>query len=144
MGPPVAELDEEPTLSYDELADRIEAVLGERPALVTLRTAVARPSRRKVSPSLTAGLPAPVTAAGTRPRFSARAVEEWLAHHPRRRQEELMAQIIAATPDRRDQVITAARDEGLSWEAIAEAAGQAVGTTYSKQWAQQKYGLRRR
>lgn len=135
---------DERTLSYDELADRIEAVLGERPALVTLRTAVVRPSRRKVSSSLTAGLPAPVASVGNRPGFSVDVVEEWLAHHPRLRRAELMQRIIEATPEDRDQVIISVREEGLSWGAIAEAAGTAARTTYTKQWAQQKYGLSRR
>ena len=134
---------EERTLDYTDLADRIEAVFGERPALVTLRTAVARPSRRKVSPSLTAGLPAPVTPSGARTRFSASAIEEWLAHHPRLRQAVLMRQIIEATTDDRDQVITAAREAGRSGDATAPAGGTAAGTTHSQPWAQQKYGLRR-
>lgn len=130
-------------MTYQEVADRIEEVFGERPTYTMLRFAVSSPSTKKVGPGLTTGLPAPVSAPGKGVRFSAREIEDWIAHHPRRRHDELMGSIIEAPPEQRDQVIISARDEGLSWEAIAQAISTATGTTYTKQGAQKKYGRRR-
>ena len=129
-------------LTYEEVADRIDEEFGERPAYTMLRYAVSSPSTKKVAPGLTTGLPAPVSPPGKGVRFSAREIEDWIAHHPRRRHDELMSSIIEATPERRDQAIISARDQGLSWEAIAQAVSTATGTTYTKQGAQKKYGRR--
>lgn len=129
-------------LTYQEVADRIEEVFGERPTYTMLRYAVSSPSTKKVGPGLTTGLPAPVSPPGKGVRFSAREIEDWIAHHPRRRHDELMSSIIKAPPERRDQVIITARDEGLSWEGIAQAISTATGTSYTKQGAQKKYGRR--
>lgn len=130
-------------MTYQEVADRIEEAFGERPTYTMLRFAVSSPSTKKVGPGLTTGLPAPVSAPGKGVRFSAREIEDWIARHPRRRHDELMRSIIEAPPEQRDQVIRSARDEGLSWEAIAQAISTATGTTYTKQGAQKKYGRRR-
>lgn len=129
-------------MTYAEVADRIEEEFGERPTYTMLRFAVSSPSTKKVAPGLTTGLPAPVSPPGKGVRFSAKEIEDWIAHHPRRRHEQLMRSIIEAPPERRDQVVITARDEGLSWEAIAQAVSTATGTTYTKQGAQKKYGRR--
>lgn len=132
----------EELLTYHQLADRVELSLGVRPALSSLRAAAAVDGRGTPRGRLTAGLPAPVdtTGAGGRRLFSAATVDAWLAGHPRRRITDLQHQLAAASPAQRPQAVAAARCAGLSWAQVAEALAAADGRTYSRQWAQQRYG----
>ena len=76
------------TYGYEELAARIEQVLGERPSPSALRAARAQGRRTKstlTKPRLTVGLPASLPAPSrTAPAaFDIEEVERWLAGHPR-------------------------------------------------------------
>lgn len=129
-------------LTYTELADRIHQVLGVRPAPATLRAASATSTRPGRGAGLTVGMPAPVPlrdVAG-RVQFDPTEIEAWLQHHPqlvrRRRQQALTAAPRAA----RAAAVDTARTAGLSWQEIAEACGAADHTSYTRQWAQQRYG----
>jgi len=129
-------------LTYEQLASRIETELGTRPAPSTLRAAAATRTRRPRRADLTAGMPAPLPGRDSQRRavFDAAAVEDWLRHHPRvqiRRHQQQLA--VTARADR-PSVVTAARAAGLSWQQIADACATADATSYTKQWAQQRYG----
>lgn len=111
------------TYSYDQVAERIEQVLGERPSKSALRAAPLRQRRtRGRRPGLTAGMPAPLPSPSktTRARFSAEAVEEWLAVHPRLEWARAMheAQMGLAAGQHTDTVVSAALTGGLSWRQI--------------------------
>jgi len=129
-----------PTLTYDQLADRIEQELGVRPATSSLR-AVAH-SRRRRRTAVTAGMPAPEPTRDTRRRtvFDADAIDTWLAQHPHVQIRRLQQRITAAPLARRTAVVAAAREAGLSWQHIADACAAADGRSYTKQWAQQRFG----
>ena len=128
------------TYSYDELADRIEEVLGERPSNSALRAAPAQ-SRRTTStlskPRLTVGMPAPLPATSrTAPAtFSAKDVEAWLAQHPRLAYNEAVLQARSGLNDGSpvEEVLAQALRNGLSWRTITsllvEHDGQARSTT---------------
>jgi hypothetical protein len=132
--------------SYAEVADRVEAVLGVRPQLSTLRAAAAADARVRGTNSrvrVTAGMPAPIKQVPGYPtEFDANAIEHWLANHPRAQGTQQMQLLANASPKQRDKAVARARAAGLSWQQIADAIGQAEGKTYSRQWAQQRYGPR--
>lgn len=119
------------TLGYPELADRITATIGIRPARSTLRAAVSRPkpTPSRGRPSITAGMPQPLPSdRPTQPaRFDTAQVERWLANHP------LLAWNRAVTTAREqlaagrevEQVIAEARSHGLPWRTITELVGSA-------------------
>jgi len=111
------------TYSYDQVAERIEQVLGEQPSRSALRAAPLRQRRtRGRRPGLTAGMPAPLPSPSKtiRARFSATAVEEWLAVHPRlewaRAIRDAKESLAAGQPI--EDVVSAALSEGLSWRQI--------------------------
>ena len=111
------------TYSYDQVAERIEQVLGERPSKSALRAAPLRQRRtRGRRPGLTAGMPAPLPSPSKtiRARFSAAAVEEWLAVHPRLEWARAIreAQMGLAAGQTTETVVTAALTGGLSWRQI--------------------------
>ena len=128
-------------LTYRQLADRIEQALGVRPALSSLRAAAAVDGRGHARTRLTAGMPAPAEAAGAAGQtlFRASAVDAWLAEHPRRRIARLQQHLAQVPPADRAGAVAQARRDGLSWSQIAAALASADGTTYSRQWAQQRY-----
>jgi hypothetical protein len=128
-------------LTYALLADRIEAELGVRPALSTLRAAAADSNRGNPGTRLTAGMPAPLKTPDARGRtqFSAAAVDRWLARHPRRRIRREQDRLAATPAAQRARAVAHARAAGLSWAHIATALGEADARTYSRQWAQQRY-----
>lgn len=111
------------TYSYDQVAERIEQVLGEQPSKSALRAAPLRQRRtRGRRPGLTAGMPAPLPSPSKtiRARFSAAAIEEWLALHPRlewaRAIRDAKADLAAGQPT--EDVVSAAFARGLSWRQI--------------------------
>lgn len=114
------------TYTYRQLADRIEAVLGRRPSVSTLRAATATTRRTTTSqsrPRLTLGMPPPEPApTRTAPaRFDAAKVEAWLATHPLRRWLAADADYRAALRDPTrpiDATIALARRRGLTWTQI--------------------------
>lgn len=116
-----------PTYTYGEVADRIEQVLGERPALSSLRAAAAKarhtPTTQAV-PRLTLDLPAPLPRpSGSGPvRFPAPDVERWLADHPRRRWVATMerARTQLAGGEDPEEVVREALVQGLSWRNVTE------------------------
>jgi len=128
-------------LTYEQLASRIETELGARPAISTLRAAVATRTRRRSS-DLTAGMPAPLSQPGSGHRtvFDATAVEAWLRTHPRLQLRRLQQQLALVGHAERPAAVAAARRDGLSWQQIADACATADATSYTKQWAQQRYG----
>ena len=128
-------------LSYRQLADRIEQALGARPALSTLRAAAADSGRGTPRTRLTAGLPAPTARAapGGPALFDAAAVQAWLAAHPRRLIRQEQQRLIRTPTPQRPRAVAHARRAGLSWRQVAEAFAQADGTSYTRQWAQQRY-----
>lgn len=135
----------EKLLSYAELAERIHQVLGVRPAESTLRAATANRDRPGRGTAVTTGMPAPLAQrdpAG-HAQFDPVAVDTWLHRHPqltiRRHQQELRTGPVSG----RATAVAAAREAGLSWQQVAAACAAADGTTYTRQWAQQRYGRRR-
>ncbi len=113
------------TYSYEQLAARIEEVLGVRPSLSTLRAAAAEARRTPTSRArarITVGLPAPLpTASRTAPvHFDATLIEAWLAEHPRliwMRASERFRQRLERGEDV-DTVVRQALSEGLPWRTI--------------------------
>ena len=128
-------------LTYPQVADRIEAALGVRPALSTLRAAAAVSSRGTTRTRLTAGMPGPVGRQGDSgpALFELTAIDRWLARHPRRQLRRLQERLIAAPLARRPQAVARALHAGLSWQEIADALGEADGTTYSRQRVHFRY-----
>lgn len=129
-------------LTYAEVAARIEAVLGERPSLTTLRDAASRaatlPNPRN---RVTAGMPRPTPGPpGSPSLFDAAEVDAWLASHPRRTWSDLRAAIADAKPEERAAAVASARAAGISWQTVADVINAADGTDFTRQWAQQKYG----
>lgn len=129
---------------FGQLADRIHAVLGERPSPSTLRAAAASADRGTNSRiRLTAGMPAPLPErVGRRRVFAAAAVEQWLQRHPRTVVRTQLAALADTPVPARPAAVQRARQAGLSWQQIAAACAAADGVRYSRQWAQQKYGGR--
>lgn len=133
-------------LTYAQVADRIEAALGERPALSALRAGATR-QRAGTSrgAALTAGMPSPTPGdPGSPSLFEAAAIDSWLANHPRRSWPRLLEELAAAAPEQRSAAVAAARAAGISWQRIVDAINAADGTTWTRQWAQQKFGRRSR
>jgi len=132
-----------PTLTYTELADRIEAEIGIRPALSTLRAAATTSTRygRRID-AITAGMPAPKPTRDSRRRaiLDAAAIDAWLNSHPRKTIHHHQQQISTASLARRPTAVAEARCAGLSWQHIADACATADGRSYTKQWAQQRFG----
>jgi hypothetical protein len=127
------------TYTYAALADRVEAVLGTRPALSTLRTAATRAALGwDYPPRVTAGMPSPLPSTPPAPtRFDASQIEIWLASHPWKRQHQALEQIteIAAGPQAPLRAaVAAARASGASWTAITDALN-AGGWPHSRAWA---------
>ena len=113
------------TYGYEELAARIEQVLGERPSPSALRAARAQGRRTKstlTKPRLTVGLPASLPAPSrTAPAaFDVEDVERWLAGHPRVAWNQAVAQAEQALARGEDveSVISQALAHGLSWRTI--------------------------
>lgn len=115
-----------PTYRYPDVAARIEAVLGVRPSLTTLRAAAAEQTRTGLRPGherITAGLPRPLpTPPGVAAEFDQAAIEEWLADHPRLRRARAAAAAAAAIAagDVETAVVAQARAAGVSWARIVE------------------------
>lgn len=129
-------------LSYSQVADRIEAALGVRPAPSTLRAAAADNSRGGTRIRVTAGMPAPVPphpGGNDPPRFDATAIDRWLADHPRLKRSRSRQRLVAAPAGRREQAVARAVREGLSWQVIAGALGEADGASYSRQGVHARY-----
>lgn len=128
-------------LTYEQLADRIEAELGRRPALSTLRAAQATRTRRQRS-NLTSGMPAPLPDRDSRRRtvFDGAAVDTWLRTHPRTQIRQHQQQLAHTPRDARPAAVAMARAAGLSWQQIADAFASTDAATRTKQWAQQRYG----
>lgn len=129
-------------LTYEQLASRIETVLGTRPALSTLRAAAATRTRRPRRSDLTAGMPAPLPERDSHHRtvFDSPAIEEWLHTHPRLQIRHHQQRLTAAARSERSTAVAAARAAGLSWQQVADACAAADATSYTKQWAQQRFG----
>lgn len=113
------------TYGYEELAARIENVLGERPSLSALRAARAEDRRTRstlTKPRLTVGMPAPLPSpTRTSPAvFEMDEIERWLAHHPRLAWNRAVeqAQRALARGDDIDRVIAQALADRLSWRTI--------------------------
>lgn len=118
------------TYTYAELAERIESILGVRPAPSTLRAAAAEARRTPANqsrPRLTMGMPLPLSDSppGKPVRFSAAETEEWLAQHPWREwtavRDSLVQSAAAATaPEQLEKAVAEARTGGMSWRQITE------------------------
>ena len=113
------------TYTYEDVADRIAEVLGERPALSTLRAEVTRrpTSQQRQMPRLTTGMPSPLSPRTSPARFSAAAVEKWLANHPRLDWKQARDDIDRERRRGEDLelIVAAALHRGLSWRVIAGA-----------------------
>lgn len=129
-------------LTYPEVAARIDQVLGIRPATATLRAAAATGHRPGRGTAITTGMPLPcaVRDSAGRARFDAVEIDRWLAQHPQLRIRRQLQALTAAPRPARAEAVATARAAGLSWQEIAEACGAADNTTYTRQWAQQRYG----
>ena len=118
------------TYTYAQLAERIEAALGVRPAASTLRAAAAEARRTPANqsrPRLTMGMPSPQPdgAPGMAVEFSAAEVDRWLAEHPWRgwaaaRADLVEAAATASTSEHVAQAVGQARRSGMSWRQITE------------------------
>lgn len=132
----------EDPLSYDQLAERIHQVLGYHPAPATLRAAAATRHRSGRGTAVTTGMPAPLATrdrAG-RAQFDAAAVDTWLSQHPQLTIRHHQQAVTQAPLAGRAAAVATARAAGLSWQEIADACAAADDTTYTRQWAQQRYG----
>lgn len=130
----------DPPFSYPELADRIQQVLGIRPSPATLRAAAATSTRPGRGTAITTGMPTPTRDRAGRAQFDAAAINTWLQRHPQleiRRHQQTLA---TAPRAERPTAVATARSVGLSWQEIADACGAADDTTYTRQWAQQRFG----
>lgn len=115
-----------PTYRYTDVAARIEAVLGVRPSLTTLRAAAAEQTRTGLAPRhdrITAGMPRPLaTPPGAAAEFDQEAIDTWLSGHPRRRraqaEEAAVAALSAGSPE--VVVVSNARAAGVRWARIVE------------------------
>lgn len=113
------------TYGYEELASRIEEVLGERPSRSALRAAGAQGRRTgstATKPRLTVGMPAPRPAESrTAPSaFDVEEVETWLENHPRLVWSRAVrdAQEALQRGDDVEKVIAGALGRGLSWRTV--------------------------
>src|SRR5690625_1305391 len=97
-----------PLLTYEQAADRIEATLGIRPAISTLRTA----SSGKAG--IVAEMPKPYYPRhGPRsPLFAEPDVVKWLETHPWQRRDRLVEAIEKATSPELPAAVRAARVDG--------------------------------
>lgn len=132
------------TYSYDQVAERIEQVLGEQPSKSALRAARLRQRRtRGRRPGLTAGMPAPLPSPSkTIPaRFSATAIEEWLAAHPRLEWDRAIreAKVGLAAGQPTEDVVLAALAGGLSWRLITETLNEHDGRHCSVSGVHKRY-----
>lgn len=113
------------TYGYEELAARIEEVLGQRPSRSALRAARAQSRRTAATltrPRLTVGMPAPLPApTRTSPAaFDVEQVERWLTGHPRLAWNRAVDQAERGLEcgDDVELVISRALAHGLSWRTI--------------------------
>jgi alkylhydroperoxidase/carboxymuconolactone decarboxylase family protein YurZ len=111
---------------YLEIAEQLEAHLGVRPALSTLRAAATRAgSALDYPPRVTAGMPPPLTPRTLPARFDADAIDRWIRRHPWRAQQQRLTALTAAAatnqPQQLEGAVAAARDAGVSWTAITTA-----------------------
>lgn len=138
--------------SKEDVADRIEAVLGQRPndnVLWLTRRHQGRPVRLG-SKSLVAGMPTWQMHDGVRV-WVAEEVEAWLANHPILRLQAARAQFAKTYTHgletnswaRQAQAVRAAQDEGLSWAQLAEVIGEVTGEPISRQAVAARYGPHR-
>lgn len=113
------------TYGYEELAARIEEVLGERPSRSALRAAWSQERRTELTlsrPRVTVGMPQPLPSpARTAPAFfDVEEIERWLARHPRlvwRQAVEETSRALGRGDDV-ELVISRALTQGLSWRTI--------------------------
>jgi len=129
--------------TQEQLCQRMLEVLGRAPSryqLAKARSAEERPVRSG-RPRLTAGMPAPDQRV-QQPAWKVKDVEEWLSNHPvkqiQRAKEllEVQLQTVGAT-----HAVAAAREQGLSWEQIAEVLRRVEGRpTLTRQAVILRYG----
>lgn len=119
-------MEERPTYTYAQVAERIAEVLGVRPSPATLRAAGASSRRHGRTDSrvrLTAGLPAPVLQTPGHPtRFDAEQIEAWLANHPRLGRARAIATyhgLLGRPEVVEEEAVAYALRQGLSWTQIA-------------------------
>lgn len=131
-----------PFLTYTEVADRIHQALGYRPAPATLRAAAATRTRPGRGTALTVGMPGPAVTRDSagRAQFDADQIDIWLQQHPQLQIRRHQQALTDSPRPARAAAVATAREAGLSWQEIAEACGAADHTTYTRQWAQQRYG----
>lgn len=124
-----------PLLTYEQVADRIEAALGTRPAISTLRTA----SSGKAG--IVAEMPKPYYPRhGPRsPLFAEPDIAKWLENHPWQRRDRLVAAIEAATDSTLPTAVRSARADGVSWRRITAAVTKATGAPVSQPTAIKRY-----
>lgn len=124
------------TYTYQQVADRIEAVFGARPSLSTLRAAGAKSSSgTDARVRITAAMPEPVSRReGGTTLFDQEEIERWLEAHPRRVQHQSV-QVFEKLLQREgvsQEAVAFARGQGLSWEQIRKAISSATGEKHSK------------
>lgn len=111
--------------TWEQLADRVYEVIGQRPARATVRAGVAYAQQGipRTRRGLLAGMPAPEPAVSrTAPsRFDAQKVEAWLAEHPvlqeRAAAQALRRALVKPGADV-DAAVGQARRDALSWARI--------------------------
>jgi len=134
------------TYGYEQLADRIEQVLGDRPSLSALRAASAKERSTQATlsrPRLTVGMPVPLPSASRTAlaTFSAVAVEEWLRHHPRlgwnRAISDARARLAAGVTV--EEVISVGLSRGLSWRTLTTLLNEHDGRSRSVSAVHKRY-----
>lgn len=120
------------TYTWDQLAQRVYEVIGQRPARATVRAAVAyaRQGTPRTRRGLLAGMPAPEPPVSrTSPsRFDAQKVEAWLAAHPLLEDRGVAQALCRALVEPGADVEAAvgqARRDALSWARITAALNDA-------------------
>ncbi len=130
------------TYTLTQVADRLEAVFGQRPALSTLRSAQFEETRvtaPKPPIRITAGMPRPAETAPEL-RYWATEIEAWLRNHPRKINEAAIDKFRRAAVRNRPAAVASARAEGVSWAQVAQVLGELDGRSYSRQAMSQRYG----
>ena len=125
-----------PGYTYAQVRQRIREELH-----IDVSTAELRQSPRpgQFRSRVTHEMPEPDPAFVDPIKFDAAAIDDWLEHHPRRRQTRALKALSTSDPTTRDALVADARHQGLSWRRIAEAISEADNRLYSTQAVFKRY-----
>lgn len=132
--------------TVEQVQDRIEELLGERPTAAAIHLEGARGSATpNARVRITAGLPAPINPGGRPLRYPAGLVEAWLDQHPRVHQHTALHQLGVAlrssdAGSARKEAVRSARAAGLSWAQVAATVADIDGRPITRQAVAKRFG----